>query len=173
MMIGGETPCAPSPNVIKKFAVQKRYETDDLYILAESSSAAHRLYAQIKLSIAFTEKDENFQKALGAFWADFNNQEIFSTDTDALLLIVSHLTKEEKNHVVTLLDWARTHGKREFFDQVNSVAAKKNRLEIFKNVLETAHGSGISQRALWQFMRCMHVLEYDFDTTNSVDLKFS
>jgi len=77
MLTGRVSPCLPSWP-ITKLKLQGAYagfSTDDFIVHAKDPVLGHeaRLLAQIKHEVSFTETHEDFAKALGAAWKDFND----------------------------------------------------------------------------------------------------
>lgn len=173
LIIRGNAPSIP-PNELIEVAFQTTnlgYETDDLLAIAKSQIGQHRLLAQIKHNLTFSVKNETFQEVIDAFWKDFINPSIFDKTRDRLLIIKNGLTKDERNHIKSLLNWAKTHNTEiSFFSEVHRIQAKRERLEIFQNCLKKANSNKIcSDKEVYDFLKCLDVLEYDFTNETSVD----
>lgn len=173
LMIGGNAPSIPN-NQLKEVAFQttnRGYETDDLLALAKSELGEHRLLAQIKYNLTFSENNAIFNEVLEAFWKDFNNTELFDKNNDRLLIIKCGLNNVERNQIKTLLNWAKTHNSEvDFVTEVNRVIVKKEKLNIFRESLKIANDNkDVSDLALWEFLKCLDVLEYDFTNESSID----
>src|SRR6266550_5550901 len=146
LLTGRVSPCLPSWP-ITKLKLQGAYagfRTDDLIVYAKdpASDREARLLAQIKHEISFTVTDENFAKAVGAAWNDFNDPTVFTAGVDAIALITGPLSAMDINHVRVLFEWARCSGnEREFLDKINHVgsATKRAKLEIFRKSLSAAN----------------------------------
>ena len=175
LIVRGNVPGIPSAELTEvAFQTTRRgYDTDDLLAVAKSDLGTHRLLAQIKHNLTFSDSDSNtlFKEVIGSFWKDFNNTEKFDRQRDRLLLIKSGLTQDERNHVRALFNWAKTHSSAtDYLDEVKRVDAKKKYLKIFQSVTEQANeGNNITGEELWQFLRCMDLLEYDFLNGGSID----
>ncbi|MDQ1636978.1 MAG: hypothetical protein QOF62_317 [Pyrinomonadaceae bacterium] len=174
LLTGRVSPCLPSWP-ITKLKLQGAYagfRTDDFIVYAKDpvSDREARLLAQIKHEISFTETDENFAKAIGAAWNDFNDPTVFTAGTDAIALVTGPLSAMDINHVRVLFEWARcSQDERDFLDKVNRVGGrtKKGKLEIFRKDLTVANGGqNVSDKQLWEFLRSYHLLGYDLDTEN-------
>lgn len=171
LAIGGIAPTIPA-NRILEVATQvtrKGYDTDDLMIVAESASRKHRLLAQVKTKLTISDNEE-FNKVIAAFWADFNNEKLFDQSADRLLLIKSQLLQWEKEHLQVILDWARTHATPEdFLAEVNRIAVKKEKLSTLTDALRKANDNQeLTQEELWNFLKCFHILSYDFTELNGL-----
>lgn len=175
LIVRGNVPCIPSAELIEVAfqTTNKGYETDDLLAVAKSDLGTHRLLAQIKHNLTFSDSDSNlvFKEVISSFWKDFNNTEKFDKQKDRLLIIKSGLTNNERNHVRAIFNWAKTHSSAtDYLDEVKRVDAKKKYLDIFHSVVKQANeGNEIAEENLWQFLRCMDLLEYDFLNEGSID----
>lgn len=171
MLIGGDVPCVPS-STISEIALQVTnlgFETDDLMVVAKSVNEEHRLLIQIKHNIAFTLQSQVWKEVLTAFWKDFNNTS-FNKGTDKLIVVSSGLTKNDRNHLKTLFNWANTHScATNFISEVNRIKANREQLDIFRTILKEANNNtALTDEALWEFLKCVDVLEYDFLNEGSV-----
>lgn len=172
----GNVPGIPSGE-ISEIAFQvtnRRYETDDLMVIVNSLSGKHRLLIQVKHDISFAPNNEQFKKVIKGFWKDYNNSSIFDKTKDKLIIVKNGLTKDERNHLKSLFNWARNHAtETDFITEVNRIKGKKKRLDIFREVLKEANDNiALNDKELWEFLRCVDVLEYDFLNENSVDLTY-
>lgn len=172
MLIGGDVPYLPSSR-ISEIALQvtnRGYETDDLLVVAKSEDGEHRILIQIKHEIAFTEKNELCKEVFSAFWKDFNKTELFDKSKDKLIIVKSGLTKSERNHLKSILNWANTHSTAtDFISEVNRIKAKKEQLDVFRTILKEANNNvELTDETLWEFLKCVDVLEYDFLNEGSI-----
>ena len=171
MLVGGDVPCVPS-STISEIALQvtnRGFETDDMMVVAKSVNEERRLLIQIKHEIAFTLKSALWKEVLTAFWKDFNNTS-FNKEKDKLIVVSGGLTKNDKNHLKTLFNWANTHSSAsDFISEVNRVKAKREQLDVFRTILKEANNNtALSDEVLWKFIKCVDVLEYDFLNEGSV-----
>lgn len=173
LIIHGNAPCIPNSEVIEvAFQTTNRgYETDDLLVITKSPIGQHRLLIQAKHNISFTAENETFKEVIKAFWKDYNNCSKFDKSKDKLLVIKSGMTKDERNHLKSLFNWAVNHATEvDFLSEVNRISGKKERLEVFKELLKEANeNTAVSDKELWEFLKCLDVLEYDFLNQGSVD----
>lgn len=171
MLVGGDVPCVPS-STIAEIALQvtnQGFETDDLMIVAKSVNEEYRLLIQIKHEIAFTLKSALWREVLTAFWKDFNNTS-FNKRKDKLIVVCGGLTKDDRNHLKTLFNWANTHScASDFLSEVNRIKAKREQLDVFRTILKEANNNTeLADEILWEFVKCVDVLEYDFLNEGSV-----
>jgi flagellar biosynthesis regulator FlaF len=173
LVIAGSAPCLPANEIVEvSFQNTSRgYETDDLLIIAKSGLGEHRLLMQIKHDVSFTENSETFKEVLQAFWKDYNNTVIFDKTKDKLIVVKGGLTKDERNHFKSIFNWANSHAtEADFINEVNRIKGKKERLEIIRNILKEANGNvALTDKEIWEFTKCMDVLEYDLLQSGSVD----
>jgi len=169
----GNAPCLPT-NELTEIAFQttnRGYETDDLLVVANSSLGQHRLLLQIKHRLVFSEKNDTFNEVINAFWKDFNNLSLFNKTFDRLLIVTGGLTIEDRNHFKSILNWAKTHtSSDDFYTEVKRIHAKSTRLAIIQESLKKAsEGNSVNDEVLWEFLRCLDVLDYDFLNETSRD----
>jgi archaellum biogenesis ATPase FlaH len=173
LIIRGNAPCLNANEIIEvAFQTTNRgYQTDDLLVVAKTSVGIHRLLIQVKTNITISESDEIFQKVIEDFWIDFNNTIRFDKGKDKIVLIKSVLTKDERNHLKPLLNWAKTHNTtNDFISEVKRVGLKENRLNIFRECLKKANDNiYLTDIEIWEFLRCFDILEYDFLNESSMD----
>lgn len=173
LIIRGNAPLNFANEIIEvAFQTTNRgYETDDLLVVAKSAIGQHRLLVQIKNNITFTAGNALFKEVINAFWKDYNNTALFDKAKDRLIIVKSGFTKEERNHLKSLLDWANTHAtETDFVTEVDRIKGKKDRLDFFRESLKEANNNlALTDKEVWEFLKCFDVLEYDFTNQNSVD----
>ena len=173
LIIHGNAPCLDSGE-LSEVALQvtnRGYETDDFMVTAKSASGEHRILIQVKHDISFTVGNEIFKEVINAFWKDYNNTSIFDKSKDKLIIIKNGLTKDERNHLKSLFNWAKNHvTEADFITEVNRIKGKKDRLDVFREVLKEANNNTyLTDKELWEFLKCVDVLEYDFLNEGSID----
>lgn len=173
LIIHGYAPCFDSSE-LSEVALQvtnRGYETDDFMVTAKSASGEHRILIQVKHDISFTVDNEIFKEVINAFWKDYNNTSIFDKSKDKLIIIKNGLTKDERNHLKSLFNWAKNHAtEADFITEVNRIKGKKDRLDVFREVLKEANkNTYLTDKELWEFLKCVDVLEYDFLNEGSID----
>lgn len=172
MMINGVIPSFPNGKIIEIGFQNKNkgYQTDDLFFKIEENNISKRVISQIKYNIPISSKNEVFLEVIKAFWDDFNNTSHFDKQNDKMFLIKSSLTNNDKNHIAYLCQIAyKQSNSADFFSEVNRVKIKKAALDIFEESLTLAKGETITEEELFQFLKCFHLLAYDFTTEASTD----
>jgi hypothetical protein len=176
LIIRGNVPCVASSE-LTEVAVQvtnKGYQTDDIFALAKSTNSEHRLLIQVKHNISFTADNQVFKEVISAFWKDYSNTSLFDKTKDKLIVVKSGLTQDERNHLKSLFNWAVNHAtETDFLSEVNRIKAKKERLEVFRAVLKEANNNtDLTDKEIWEFLKCVDVLEYDFLNEGSIDRNY-
>lgn len=172
MMINGVIPSFPNGKIIEIGFQNKNkgYQTDDLFLKIEENNISKRVISQIKYNIPISSKNEVFLEVIKAFWDDFNNTSHFTKQNDKMFLIKSSLTNNDKNHIAYLCQLAsKQTNSADFFSEINRVKIKKATLDIFEESLTLAKGEAITKEELFQFLKCFHLLAYDFTTETSTD----
>ena len=180
MLTGGVAPCI-QPLPIRQIKLQGKYagfDTDDFIAYAESRGGRQKakLLAQIKHSVAITEKDQVFSAVIQAAWSDFQNGKVFNSETDAFALISRPLSAHDIENARVVLERARHSATaQEFLDKINltmfSSDAQREKLEVFKAQLKAANdGRDVGNEELWKFLKCFHMLGFDLDVTSGVTL---
>ncbi|HAL56635.1 MAG TPA: hypothetical protein DCP63_09205, partial [Bacteroidetes bacterium] len=177
LLIGGRVPCLPGGSIksVRLQAKQAGFATDDVVITIRTDSRAeHRLLAQVKHHAKITVLDGEFYESLAAFWSDFNNHNAFVKGRDALALITGPQSDRVLQHVRPLLDWARTAAtSAEFVGKVATAGfssdQKRAYLQVFRDVITKIAGTAPTDDILWQFLKHLYLLSYDFDVQDSKD----
>lgn len=173
MIIRGVVPGFPFNKISKIYFQTTRlgYQTDDLLVITNSSISENRMLIQAKYNLTFSSKDEKFNEVIHAFWTDYNNPKLFNRENDRLIIIKGGLNNEERNHIKVILDWAKSKSSSDdFFREVKRLKNKTEKLQIFSETLKLANdGITLSNEDLWNFLRCVDLLEYDFSFQGSVD----
>lgn len=159
--------------ILKEVAFQvtnRGFETDDLMAKVESHQGTHKILAQIKHEIIISSKNDVFNQVIAAFWNDYNN-EIFDKNNDRLVLIKGGLTKDERHHVKMLLNWAKCKATaNDFISEVKRISEKDKWLGVFRTSLQLANNNtALTDDILWDFLKCVDLLDYDFQNDVSVD----
>lgn len=172
MLVRGNAPCIPENEIteIVLQATRRKWETDDLLVIASSAAGSHQLLAQVKHNLIFSPDNDIFNDVLLAFWKDFNNP-AFSKTNDRLLIIKNRLNNIEKGQIKTILNYAKTHSSApDFISEIGRLKDKTEKLEIFRTVLQKANNDiAPTDSELWQFLKCLDLLGYDFLNEGSVD----
>lgn len=171
MILKGNVPTFENGNIVEIAFQCKRkgYQTDDLFFKIENGQNEHRVVIQIKYNIPLTENNQVFKDVIKSFWIDFNNSDIFNIEKDKFFLIKSSLTNDDKNQIIVLLDWAKTHkDETDFYSEIERIDIKKQNVTKFTNLIKEANdGVEVSKKQIWEFLRCFNLLSYDFTIQSS------
>ena len=171
MILKGNVPTFQNGNIVEIAFQCKRkgYQTDDLFIKIENGLKEHRVVIQIKYNVSLTENSKIFKDVIKSFWIDFNKTEIFNIEKDKFFLIKSSLTNDDKNQIIVLLEWAKTHKDEiDFYSEIERIDVKKQNIAKFSNLLKEANdGVEVSKKQVWEFLRCFNLLAYDFTIQSS------
>ena len=172
MLINGNVPCLPSDSRITEIAFQtanRRYETDDILVIANLMSIQYRLVIQAKHNLIFSSKNDVFKQVIAGFWNDFNKPDIFNKNLDKLLIIKSGLNNSERNHIKHLLNLAKTHAtENDFFSEINRIQTIKDKFSIFSEALKEIDKT-LTESNVWELIKCIEILDYDFLNDPSTD----
>jgi hypothetical protein len=151
----------------------RRWETDDFLIVGVTGAGQQRsLAGQVKRNFTVSESDDECRKTFQDFWSDFRNVSLFHADTDRFALTILRGTNVLLEHFCGLLDCARAAiNAADFTNRLStqgylSKTARKYCGEIRK-IIEAAQGSPVGDDDLWQFLRVIHVLSFDLNTSTS------
>ncbi len=177
LLIGGRVPSLPSGSIqsVRLQAKQAGFNTDDVVVTVRTDSGTdHRLLAQIKHHAAITTSDGEFYDSMASAWSDFNNPSAFVKEQDALALITGPQSDRVLQHVRPLLDWARTSASGiEFAGKVATARfssdQKRAYLQVFKDVLTKVANTAPTEDVLWEFLKHLYLLSYDFDVQGNKD----
>lgn len=171
MILKGNVPTFENGNIIEIAFQCKRkgYQTDDLFLKIENGQNEHRVVIQIKYNISLTENNKIFKDVIKSFWIDFNKPDIFNIEKDKFFLIKSSLTNDDKNQIIVILDWAKTHtDETDFYSEIERIDIKSQNINKFSNLLKEANdGIEVSKKQIWEFLRCFNLLAYDFTIPSS------
>ncbi len=73
-----------------------------------------------------------------------------------------------------MFSWANSHAtEADFFKEVDRVKGKKERLNVIRDILNEANKNrSLTNKEVWEFLKCMDVLEYDLFQSGSTDLSY-
>ncbi|PKM38956.1 MAG: hypothetical protein CVV04_11545 [Firmicutes bacterium HGW-Firmicutes-9] len=145
------------------------YDIDDLLIHAcDLSKVQHRILCQVKHNFSIAASDKDFVETFSAAWHDFNDISIFDKGRDAIAIITTSLASIDSNHSRVLFSWARkSNSACDFFKRVSllgfSSTTKQQKLDTIRNLITAQSSSPISDEMFWEFMKSIHILNYDLE----------
>lgn len=172
LMIQGYAPCVQSSKIqeVVLQSTNRGWATDDILVIAQSEFHTHQLLIQVKHNFVFSNNNDTFNEVISAYWTDFNNSS-FNKETDRLVIIKNSLNNTEKNHIKGILNFAKTHSNEiDFYSETQRIKEKKDKLTIFELSLKRANNNiALTNLQVWQFLKCLDILGYDFMDQDSVD----
>ncbi len=149
------------------------WKTEDLVVVAENGAEQQRkLVCQVKQTVTVSAADGEFTKTIGRAWGDFKNQELFDRNTDRVAIITLRGTDSFLRHFAGLLDCARaSRTADEFVTRLSIKGFVHGKVvhyfgEVTK-IVESAEGEKLDPSAIWDFLRVLHALSFDLNTSTS------
>lgn len=150
------------------------YQTDDALVIAtDVRGLSRRQLWSAKHQVKFTDSDSVFRDVLADAWLDFSNAELFNPELDVLILATGPIAATHKN-LLTLLEFARAAVSGADFQArlarkgLISQTAREYLASVAGECTRTA-GRDVSPDEIWKFLRCFHIVGFDFDQTASQD----
>ena len=149
------------------------WHTDDFLIVGENSLGRRRkLIGQVKRTFTVSASNGECAKAILDFWQDFHNTHLFAPATDRLVLVTLRGTNTLLESFGGLLEAARSaHDGNEFERRlnvsglINSKAA--HYCDEIREIIKPTPDESISRAGVWAFLRVLHVLSLDLNTSTS------
>jgi hypothetical protein len=149
------------------------WKTDDVLLVGLNGGGERRqLAGQMKKSFTVSSKDEDCQKTFIDFWRDFQNDSHFNRDRDRFAIITLRGTETLLGRLNTLLDCARAsisatdYSPRMTTDGYLHQKARRHAAEI-RTIVESTAGGTVSDDEFWQFLKVIHVLNFDLNTSTA------
>jgi hypothetical protein len=150
------------------------YQTDDALLTGiDVQGRTRRQLWSVKYEVKYTEKDEVFRDVLRDAWADFTDPTRFNSQLDAFILATGPLSATHK-HLLTLLEFARAAVSSADFEARlarKGMISQKAReyLALITKLISEVAGRNPSAEEIWNFLRCFHIVHFDFAQTTSQD----
>ncbi|MBD2580481.1 ATP-binding protein [Oscillatoria sp. FACHB-1406] len=173
-------PRGQEAGVTREVRFQRLYEgepLDDLIIVSELQVGEAKLALQIKRDLTFGEKDETFDEVIQACWETFKSSE-FHIGIDRFGIGIGLYSKNIDEYYQSVLTWARTStDSNDFLKRINqqNLANKTQRsfIQLIRGKLDTYLGSNVTDDELWDFLRSMVILHFDFQRDGSRDYSYT
>lgn len=149
------------------------WNTDDLLVVGRTGAGDTRQMAvQVKSRFVVSHKDEECCKVFGDFWRDFQAGSVFQRGRDCFALIILQITNTLSGNLIPLLDSARSAiNASDFFRRLSATGYLSKKAQDYcqeiRAIIETAHGSAVSDEEFWKFLQHIHLLSYDLNTSTS------
>ena len=158
---------------------QRLYEgqpLDDLIIVADLPDGESKLALQIKRDLVFGEANTTFQDVVRACWQTFKSPD-FNARTDRFGVIIGLYSKRIDEHFQSVLTWARSSANAKDFLSRVLQARLSNKTQIgfvklIRTTLDACLGDAVGDDDLWNFLRSMVLLHFDFQKSGSRDYAY-
>lgn len=147
------------------------WHTDDFLVVGENGSGdRRRLAGQVKQTFTVSATDSRFQKAVQDFWTDFNNRQQFSPASDRFALVTLRGTNTLLEHFAGLLECSRSARDGHEFQRMLATPGFLSSKVVgycdeIRTVIGESEGKAVSAADLWPFLRVLHVLSLDLNTS--------
>lgn len=176
-LIAMEIPRGLDQGITQMVKFQTRYEgnyLDDIEVISSDHTNEYRLYLQVKHKMNFTRQDQEFQRVLGDCWNDYSN-ESFNKNIDRIGIALQHFSSvKARTTIYNLLYVARTSADaQEFIKKIQTKGMFSKDVNkcflLFQDMISLSKDSIVSNEYIWEFLKHLVVLEYDFDNLGSRD----
>lgn len=149
------------------------WKTDDLIVVADDGTGKRRqLVCQVKQTVKVSAADDEFTKTIADAWGDFKNQELFDPSRDRFAIITLRGTDAFLRHFAGLLDCARaSRTAEEFAARLETKGFVHDKVVHYFNeitkIIEDATHENVDRNDIWEFLRLLHTLSFDLNTSTS------
>ncbi len=179
MVLLQSTPRGQDAGTAKEVRFQRLYEgepLDDLIIVSELPIGEAKLAIQVKRDFAFGEKDETFDEIMRASWETFKSPK-FILGKDRFGFAIELPPKVVSEHYQNVLTRARNSASAEDFIKGFSIPGlfrkqQDSFVKLIRKKLSLYEGKDIKDNELWNFLRSMVILDFDFHRTGSRDQSY-
>jgi len=176
LMLLQAVPRGRDSGILREVRFQRLYAgepLDDLIILAQLPNSDAKLALQIKRDITFGEKDTKFDEVIKACWETFQSPR-FIRGMDKLGIVVGLYSKTIDEHYQSVLSWARNSANAaDFFTRLEQehLASKTygSFVSLIRAKIDSHTNESVGDHELWQFLRSMTILHFDFLNDGSRD----
>lgn len=173
-------PRGQEAGVTKEVRFQRLYEgepLDDLIIVSDLPVGEAKLALQIKRNLTFGEKDKIFDEVIQACWETFKSSD-FQVDIDRFGMGIGLYSKDIDQHYQSVLTWARTStDANDFLKRIKQPRlanqTQRSFVQLIRGKLDSYSGSSVTNDELWNFLRSMVILYFDFQRDGSRDYNYS
>ena len=159
---------------------QRLYEgqsLDDLVVIADLPNGEAKLALQIKRDLAFGEANTTFQDVMRACWQTFKSPR-FNAGQDRFGVVIGLYSKRIDEHFQSVLTWARSSANAKDFLSRVSQGRLSNKTQIgfvklIRTTLDACSGDEVGDDDLWNFLRSMVILHFDFQQSGSRDYAYA
>jgi hypothetical protein len=182
-LLSQEIPRGIDCGICKEVRFQQRWAgclLDDIVVVASDGTREMRLAIQVKHDLTISDATTNTvcAEVIDACWKTFNSALWnFNRETDRLCIALGISQPRIDKHFKPILEWARTSSSSaEFLQKVSSSGfssrEKQDYLTIMRNLLGRAKGGDLENDELWQFLKCLVILDFDLEAEGSRDTTY-
>lgn len=176
LLVGGQIPAVEDVRFgeLHLQAEHLGYKTDDAVVIgSDRIGNQHKQLWSVKHEVKLTESNVVFQEVIADAWEDFLASERFDQNLDMIVLATAPLPRTAR-HLITILELARaSDSSTSFYTRVGreGFASQKGKsyVNLIQKLCNDAAKHPVSPEQLWAFLRCFHILSFDFDQTASLD----
>lgn len=169
-----------SSGITREVRFQRLYEgepLDDLIVLSDLPASEAKLSLQLKRDLVFGEEDKTFDEVMAACWETFKSPK-FTVGTDRFGVCLALYSKKIDEYYQSVLSWARNSANAVDFLSRISVKRLANEtqrsfVKLVQSKLDAYNGASITDDELWNFLRSMVILRFDFLIEGGVDYPFT
>lgn len=153
---------------IREVEFQRAYvgePLDDLIVRAELPGSTAKLALQVKRDFSFGAQNAVFQEVAAAAWNTFTGD--FTPGVDRLGFVLALYSKQVDEHFQAALAWARNSSSADdFLARIAtprlSHQAQRGFVTLMRGALDAAAGRALGDEEIWNFLRSMVLLRFDF-----------
>ncbi|MEA5468333.1 ATP-binding protein, partial [Spirulina sp. 06S082] len=160
--------------------MQRLYDSDpldDIIVISDLKCGEAKLALQVKRDLSFGEKNQKFDEVMEACWSTFKSSD-FRIGIDRFGLVVALYSKNINEYYQTVLTWARNSiDSQDFLKRINTEGFSNKTQRSFINLIRTKlskHSkTPITDNDLWDFLRSMVILHFDFQQEGARDYTYA
>ena len=173
-------PRGQEAGVTREVRFQRLYEgepLDDLVVVSELPAGEAKLALQIKRDLVFGQEDETFDGVIHACWETFSSSN-FHVGIDRFGIVIGLYSKTIDEHYQSVLTWARNSANsNDFLKRINQPRltnqTQRKFFQLIRSKLDTYSGSSVTDDMLWNFLRSMIILHFDFQRDGARDYAYT
>lgn len=166
-----QSPVRALPGIHATKAVAQRADLgeplDDVIVSGlDDDGRETKLALQVKNTLRFTDKDQQWIDVLHQAWASFSADE-FDQESHRLGVVIGSYNARADKYFQAVLAWAEhSPSADDFFTRISCTdfahQDQRQFVEITRNILSQHAGAEISDEQFWCFLRVFRILHFDF-----------
>lgn len=166
--------------ITREVRFQRLYEgepLDDLVIYSDLPVGEAKLALQIKRDLSFGNKDQTFDEVISACWETFKSAK-FILGVDRFGIVIALYSKNINEYYQSVLSWARNSvSAKDFLSRIStknlSNQTQRSFVQLIRSKLDDYLGGSVRDQDLWNFLRSMIILHFDFQKEGSRDYTYA